>query len=93
MRTIAMLHTARATVPMMTAMIEGKYPEVKVSNWLDDSILPALTEDENNIEYASDIVKVITPLGVVGTANYFISLGVDKPQEEIVSRMKEYMLA
>ena len=51
MRNIAMLHTARATVPMMTAMIEEKYPEVKVSNWLDDSILPALTEDENNIEY------------------------------------------
>ena len=48
--------------------------------------------DENNISYESDIVKVITPLGVAGTADYFIGLGLDKPREEIISRMKEYML-
>ena len=48
--------------------------------------------DENNISYESDIVKVITPLGVVGTADYFIGLGLDKPREEIIDRMKEYML-
>ena len=48
--------------------------------------------DENNISYGSDIVKVITPLGVAGTADYFISMGVDEPQEKIISRMKEYML-
>jgi len=51
MKNIAMLHTARATVPMMTAMIEEKYPHVKVSNWLDDSILPALTKDESARDY------------------------------------------
>lgn len=48
--------------------------------------------DENNISYESDIVKVITPLGVAGTADYFIGLGLDKPREEIIGRMKDYML-
>ena len=48
--------------------------------------------DENHISYDEDIIKVITPLGVLGTADYFIRMGLDKPLEEIVSQMKEYML-
>ena len=27
--------------------------------------------DENNIKYGEDIVKIITPLGFVGTAKYY----------------------
>ena len=52
MKTVAVLHTARATVPMITAMIEENYPGVKVWNWLDDSILAMMLEDENSMEYA-----------------------------------------
>ncbi len=48
--------------------------------------------DENNIAYESDIVKVITPLGYMGTARYFIELGIDMPEEELVSLMKKYAL-
>lgn len=48
--------------------------------------------DENHILYDEDIIKMITPLGVVGTADYFIRMGLDKPLEEIVGQMKEYML-
>ncbi len=45
--------------------------------------------DENNIPYESDIVKIITPLGFIGTAKYFRELGMDKSIEEIGLRMKE----
>ena len=47
--------------------------------------------DENNISYEKDIVKIITPLGVKGTAEYFIELGVKKSLLEIVEAMKKYM--
>ncbi len=48
--------------------------------------------DENHISYGDDIVKIITPLGLNGTAEYFVSLGIDKPKEAIMETMKEYML-
>lgn len=47
--------------------------------------------DENNISYEDDIVKVITPLGVDGTAEYYIELGLDLPKAQIISLMKAYM--
>ncbi len=46
--------------------------------------------DENNIKYEKDILKTITPLGALGTAKYFIKLGLDLPIEEILSLMGEY---
>lgn len=48
--------------------------------------------DENNIPYDSDIVKIITPLGYKGTADYFIGLGLKMSKEEIVSLMNTYAL-
>ncbi len=47
--------------------------------------------DDEGIEYADDIVKVITPLGLVGTARYYIGLGVEMDESEIVGKMREYM--
>ena len=47
---------------------------------------------ENNISYCDDIVKIITPLGLVGTARYYIEMGVNSTVEELVSKMKKYML-
>lgn len=47
--------------------------------------------DENSISYDKDIVKIITPLGLIGTAEYFVELGINKPKEEIMLLMKEYM--
>ena len=47
--------------------------------------------DENGIKYADDIVKIITPLGLKGTADYYITLGVKKSREEILSKMLAYM--
>lgn len=47
--------------------------------------------DENNVSYESDIVKIITPLGLKATAEYFIKLGVNRSFEEIVGDMKKYM--
>ena len=48
--------------------------------------------DDSKIKYNDDIIKIITPLGLLGTANYFIELGVPKSIEAIVNDMKNYML-
>ena len=49
--------------------------------------------NENNISYDSDIIKIITPLGVNGTAEYYINtLGINKSKEELIDLMKNYML-
>ena len=49
--------------------------------------------DENNISYGDDIVKIITPLGLSGTAEYFINeLGLQMSKEQLMLTMKEYML-
>ncbi len=47
--------------------------------------------DDNNIKYDSDIVKVITPLGVDATAEYYIKMGLNLPKDKIVFLMKEHM--
>ena len=47
--------------------------------------------DENSISYGEDIVKIITPLGLSKTADYYISLGVKLSREEILAKMLEYM--
>ena len=46
--------------------------------------------DENNIRYGNDIVKIITPLGYKGTAEYYRTLGLEKSTEELISLMNEY---
>ena len=48
--------------------------------------------DDNNIAYEKDILKTITPLGTAGTAEYFISLGLNLQKEEIFALMGENML-
>ena len=48
--------------------------------------------DENHIKYDKTIVKTITPLGLNGTADYFINeLGLDIPKDKLLRLMKEYM--
>lgn len=46
--------------------------------------------DENNIKYADDIIKIITPLGYAGTAAYFKKLGIRLSEEELLKLMNEY---
>ena len=49
--------------------------------------------DENNIRYDDDIVKIITPLGLNGAAEYYIrDLGMKMQKDRLVALMKEYML-
>ncbi len=48
--------------------------------------------DENNVSYGDDFVKTITPLGVAGTAEYCINLGVALSKEEFIDLMKQYMM-
>ncbi len=46
--------------------------------------------DENNIPYGEDIMKIITPLGFLGTAKYYKTLGIRLSEEEMVRKMNEY---
>ncbi len=46
--------------------------------------------DENGIAYGDDILKIITPLGFIGTAKHFIEMGLDMPLDDIVSLMNKY---
>ena len=49
--------------------------------------------DENQISYAPDVTKTITPLGLNGTAEYFINtLGLNMDKTELMLLMKAYML-
>ena len=47
---------------------------------------------ENRVSYPEDVTKIITPLGLNGTADYFIhTLGLDMDKSQLMLVMKEYM--
>jgi HAD superfamily hydrolase (TIGR01509 family) len=48
--------------------------------------------DDDGISYGPDIIKIITPLGMHGTAEYFIGLGVNRTKEDIMRKMGKYVL-
>ena len=49
--------------------------------------------DENGVSYSADIVKIITPLGLSGTANYFLNqLGLQMSKEALMELMKTYFM-
>lgn len=48
---------------------------------------------ETNTPYGEDLVQIITPLGFIHTAKYFIrELGMKLPEEEIIARMNRYAI-
>ena len=48
--------------------------------------------DEHGMEYPEDIIKIITPLGFIDTAHYFINMGMKREHSELVALMKEYAI-
>ncbi len=42
---------------------------------------------EENVSYPDDTVRIITPLGYNGTAEYFLKLGVKSTKENLIERM------
>ena len=48
--------------------------------------------DENNVPYGDDLIKIITPLGFKGTAQYFIDMGLRLSFDEIVGLMAKYAI-
>lgn len=47
--------------------------------------------DENGVSYNNGIIKIITPLGYVGTAKYYTEqLGLSLPQDRIIELMNQY---
>ena len=49
--------------------------------------------DETETPYGDDLIKIITPLGAIGTAKYFVSIGCPLTEKEILAKMAEYMAA
>lgn len=48
--------------------------------------------DKNNCKYGDDLIKIITPLGFVGTADYFIkTFGLNISVEELMQKFKDNM--
>ncbi|MBR3864446.1 MAG: HAD family hydrolase [Clostridia bacterium] len=48
--------------------------------------------DKNNCKYNSDLIKIITPLGFAGTADYFIkTFGLNTSVEELIQAFKNNM--
>ena len=48
--------------------------------------------DENGIEHSDDILKIITPLGFIDTAWYFIKMGLKMEHSALVGLMNEYAI-
>ena len=47
--------------------------------------------DETNTPYGEDIIKIITPLGNLGTAKYYRSIGCPLTDEEFLERKDAYL--
>ena len=47
--------------------------------------------EETDTPYPDDVIKIITPLGYIGTAKYYLELGMPLTFEEITERMGRYM--
>lgn len=43
--------------------------------------------DDNRIPYGEDLLKIITPLGLRGTAEYYVKIGLKLSVHEIIARM------
>lgn len=48
--------------------------------------------DDFGIPYPDDVVKIITPLGTQGAADYYVELGVPLSRDEIITRMGAGMI-
>ncbi len=49
--------------------------------------------DDNNCKYNEDLIKIITPLGLIGTAKYFLkTFNLNMTLEELALNFKENML-
>lgn len=47
--------------------------------------------EENQVAYPADVIKIITPLGYIGTAEYFMELGLNKTRDEIITIITSYL--
>jgi len=49
--------------------------------------------DDFGVSYGPDLIKIITPLGTIGTAKYYVEkMGVPETEENLIQRMKEYLI-
>ncbi len=48
--------------------------------------------NEYGVDYPEDIIKITTPLGFLGTARYYIGLGINETEEFLVQKMKNMLV-
>lgn len=48
--------------------------------------------EETGTSYEGDVIRAVTPLGVQGTADYFVKIGVPLSREEIIRRIGVHLL-
>ncbi|MBE5733904.1 MAG: HAD family phosphatase [Clostridiales bacterium] len=48
--------------------------------------------NEYGVDYPEDIIKITTPLGFLGTARYYIGLGISETEEFLVQKMKNMLV-
>lgn len=48
--------------------------------------------EETGTSYEGDVIRAVTPLGVQGTADYFVKIGVPLSREEIIQRIGVHLL-
>ena len=48
--------------------------------------------DENHMSYGDDIIKILTPLGLEGTADYLLGMGIQMEKEDLMKTIGEYMV-
>ena len=48
--------------------------------------------DDAGVPYGDDLIKIVTPLGYGGCADYCISIGLEGPTERVVGEMKDRMM-
>ena len=45
-----------------------------------------------NIGYPADIINILTPLGTLNSAKYYVELGVPLTSDEIIGLMRKYII-
>ncbi len=48
--------------------------------------------ESHGISCPEDIIRIITPLGLLGTARHFISMGLCMSEEEVMTEMRRYLV-
>lgn len=98
-RSLAVLHTTPVTLPLMRQLLEEALPGWRLINFLDDSILPMLAQDESSMPYVMEKLNAFCTFaerqGASGVLSACSSIGEITQQAKVsipVMRVDEAMM-